>query len=722
MTSVTGMSPYALPALGSEIISVGEIPDDVISSSTGLPSTQGQTTLEINARTVSYSGDFYSLTPKTDDSIRSLSVYTITLELTAVFWISNLTHFEVMKQTLADTVLASTRSSAVTGYDLAFQAQTDSYYEPWAAGNAQIVRVSNTTVIVTIPQFTNYELPANGFETISPLTIPLSLVEDAAVVTLKSGTSSVLINARTAAFSGTFFSSVYKTDADMRGSEWSIFIDLTFDFWAVDIVLDATKRQGLVNVILASDKSPADTGYSFALQTQTQSWPSDQMVRMSNTRVRIDIKPFGGYTVPAFGVENVAATIIPAELVVGVTSVKPRAGVTTVVINGRTASYSGTLFAADKTDQDIKITAHTVVVELSYEYWALDLVTDSTKRQSLIDAVLSSNRETTDYGYGLAMAGQRQSFLETNVVLSDCVAIYGCTKVTITVPAYSGYALIAQGSETISVQDLPASIVNSTQSVTLKSGSTSLTVVGRSVTYSGSFFSTEDRLDDAIRSPAASFTITAVLTAEKWHANAIDNAARRQILIEAIMLSNKPTSAGGFENGFAKMIENFPLESVVFTNQTTGTFDAGFVSESSCALCDIIIITIPSFPNYISGRIATYFDAFEIVETQDLPASVLQGSLAIDNTRMESGLTAVTIKARYLTFSGTFFSSEGKTAEDLQNAQEFLVIIDINRDQWHPDIDTNATLRNILVDYVFTSNHPYTEAGYEYAMNKQVKC
>lgn len=714
----TGLSDYALPALGSEIISAGEIPDDVISSATGLPSTLGQTSLEIKARTITYSGDYYSTVYKTDDHIRSITEFMITLDLTASFWVTNINGSGYMEQIIADTIFASSRTSSNTGYELATHSQITNFY---SANPQHIVRVSNTSVTVVVPQFMNYELPAHGQEVISPLSIPAMLVQDAAVLTLKSGTSTLTINARTAAFSGSFFSADYKTDADIRGADWNIFIDLTYDFWAVDVVLDATKRQGLVNVIMASDRLPTDAGYAFALATQKQNWPAIQMVRETGTRVRIDIVRFPGYTVPPFGVENVAASVIPAEMVFGVTSVKPRAGIDAVVIHGRTATYSGTLFDSAKSDEDMQVNSHSVIVDLSYETWHPDVVTDSVKRQLLIDSVLHSNRQVTDFGYSLAMATQRASFLEANVVLGDCTGIH-CSKLTITVPPFSSYALTALGSETLTAQDLPASIVNSTESVTLQSGTTSVVITGRSVTYSGTFFSTVDKLDDDIRNPAAAFTVIAVLTAEKWDPAAISSDAKRQVLIESILFSNQHSTSGGFENGFAKMIENFPIENVIFTNQTApdGSFDSGYESPSICALCDIIIITLPSFPNYISGRLPTYYNEFEVIETTSLPQNVLQGTREIENSRMSSGQKSVTILARYLLFSGTFFSPEGKTAEDLQDGREFLVIIDIYRDTWHPDLVTNATLRDKLVEYVFTSNHQYSEAGYEHAMNKQV--
>ena len=60
----------------------------------------------------------------------------------------------------------------------------------------------------------------------------------------------------------------------------------------------------------------------------------------------------------------------------------------------------------------------------------------------------------------------------------------------------------------------------------------------------------------------------------------------RQELIDAILASNQLKTTPGYENGFAKMIEDYPENLMNFTDATNTS----------------IKIEIPSFPIYIIGE------------------------------------------------------------------------------------------------------------------------
>ena len=80
---------------------------------------------------------------------------------------------------------------------------------------------------------------------------------------------------RTVAYSGTFFTSglygidegLGKTDEDMRSSTTYTIIARTInDTWVPDIASDDTKRQTLIDAVLASDKTSSTTGYESAME------------------------------------------------------------------------------------------------------------------------------------------------------------------------------------------------------------------------------------------------------------------------------------------------------------------------------------------------------------------------------------------------------------------------------------------------------------------------
>jgi len=100
------------------------------------------------------------------------------------------------------------------------------------------------------------------------------------------GVRSLLIRARTASFTGTFYSAVPKTDEDIRSAaSWVILMSLTADTWRNDVASNATYRQVLVQTLLASNRLPGAVGYGNAMHAQISNY-SDALVRLlSNTSV-----------------------------------------------------------------------------------------------------------------------------------------------------------------------------------------------------------------------------------------------------------------------------------------------------------------------------------------------------------------------------------------------------------------------------------------------------
>ena len=68
------------------------------------------------------------------------------------------------------------------------------------------------------------------------------------------------------------------------------------------------------------------------------------MLRMSSTIVRISIFQLATYTLPPLGGETITAQPIPALCLTGVLDVNNQAGVYSLTILARTATYAGTFF------------------------------------------------------------------------------------------------------------------------------------------------------------------------------------------------------------------------------------------------------------------------------------------------------------------------------------------------------------------------------------------
>lgn len=121
-----------------------------------------------------------------------------------------------------------------------------------------------------MPQLPAYGLVALGSETISSASIPAVLTSGVSNIALFTGDSSVLVNARTASFSGTFFGST-KTDGDIRGSSvFYVYIDLVHESWALDVASDLLKRQALITALFSSTRKVVDAGYEHAFEHQVR--------------------------------------------------------------------------------------------------------------------------------------------------------------------------------------------------------------------------------------------------------------------------------------------------------------------------------------------------------------------------------------------------------------------------------------------------------------------
>ena len=103
----------------------------------------------------------------------------------------------------------------------------------------------------------------------------------------------------------------------------------------------------------------------------------------------------------------------------------------------------------------LRIRAYNIQIELTDDTWVSNVASDTTLRQSVIDAVLHSTRTTSDFGYETAMAGQVANWPSSQMSrISE-------TKIQIELPMFRGYAIPAFGAEVVAALSIPAAAVAS---------------------------------------------------------------------------------------------------------------------------------------------------------------------------------------------------------------------------------------------------------------------
>ena len=76
--------------------------------------------MTIIGRTAEFGGDFFSLTDKLDDHIRSSQTFKVTISLTKEKFAHNVVSDDAVRQQLVDAVLSSNKLKTTPGYENAF--------------------------------------------------------------------------------------------------------------------------------------------------------------------------------------------------------------------------------------------------------------------------------------------------------------------------------------------------------------------------------------------------------------------------------------------------------------------------------------------------------------------------------------------------------------------------------------------------------------------------
>lgn len=287
------------------------------------------------------------------------------------------------------------------------------------------VTLTNSNVLtITLPSVSGYNIAADQTVTVN---IPSTLLAYNYPVTVTPNTFTIKA-ARAATVSGTAVPSL--TEADIVNGGKTIIITLTSDTWASDVISSATKREALID------------GFKFANSTiDTDQWnnmldvikASAGFTRVSNTAVTI--------TLPRAAAFNISGSLevkltVPGSVINSPSNLPEVKAFTISPVNTQSAKLSGSAVSG-VTEADIAAGGKTIVITLTGDVWALDVATDSTKRNNLLDRLTATGTNSDETKWTAALGSFKTSANSNSTV----VVRSSDTVVTITLPAYTGFEL-----------------------------------------------------------------------------------------------------------------------------------------------------------------------------------------------------------------------------------------------------------------------------------------
>ncbi len=310
------------------------------------------------------------------------------------------------------------RQNIINGIDSA-QAEANGWDAVVKAGLAvsDVVRTSNTVVMITLPGFAGYDISAQ--ETITA-TVPASALVVSPVALVAAPTFDVAISAGTVALTGTVTDD---QELDIRAGGSTIILTLADDSWVAAGAAFNAQRQNIINGL---DSAQAE-GNGWDAVVQAGLAVSD-VVRTSNTVVTVTLPAFASYDITAQ--ETITATMPATALV---QSAIPIVATPTfnVTVSPGTVALTGTV--TNDSELDIRTGGSTIVLTLTDDTWVVAGATFDAQRQNLINGLDSAQVEANGW----------DAVVQAGLAVSDVVRTSN-TVVSVTLPAFSSYDITAQ--------------------------------------------------------------------------------------------------------------------------------------------------------------------------------------------------------------------------------------------------------------------------------------
>lgn len=485
---------------------------------------------------------------------------------------------------------------------------------------------SGQTLTIELPAVSGYDIKYDQTITVN---IPSSLLADSSDRVLVP--PALTVKAESEAFiSGTATSA---NEADIVRGGRRLLISLNNGLWH-DVVYNTTNREALFDCLTASSESGEWGKVKAALKAAD---PASTVYISSDGKI-VTI------TLPAVFEYNISSaqtiTLDTAALTSLVTvdgALKDSQPSFTITPSDTTAQLSGTALSA--AESDIKAGGRTIIIKLTDNQWADDIVSNKAKRDALFDGITARNEqaEWAKVTNALKAAGS------TALALSD-----GNKTLTITLPEVTNYNISA--NQTVNITILPTLLEYSYRLNTMSF----IITADKALSVAGTVLSADE---SAIASGGKTVILT--LTNAKWASDIATNRSKREALLDKFTAGDSA------------------WQEVIYAAKARGT-----VARNSDTKLTITLPAVPSFN--ISSDMAVGFAqilAGEGLTDADIPA--IQDAFVI---KAVTGQTAA--------ISGTIMS---KTTEiDIARGGK-AIRVTLKGDAWAPDIESDETKRELLL-------------------------
>jgi|GEM_PF-2059076 len=605
------------------------LPVELLASGDPLVEPAPSFTISPDRTTAVLSGTF--ITAPTEANVQA-GTRTIIITLGGNQWADDVASLKSKRDLLFDSLIAGSESSEWAKVVTALK----------NAGS--LARTSNTVITITLPAVATYNITADQKIT---LNIPSTLLLDAnSPIT---STLSFTISAGIAAtISGTILDNT--SEADIVAGGKTIIITLTNDTWVPDVVSNTSKRDALLDGLVAAGGEMAQwTNVVNALKAVPDL--GSVITRNSDTVVTITLPVSYGYNISS--VQEVELTIAAALTVnLGADLVaNPKFTITHAT---PTATLGGTVTEATS-EQSIFSGGKTIIITLTDDIWASDVVTDKVKRDALFNG-LRAGTEVNEWDKVIAALKGAADSNPASVLSRD-----SDTVVTITLPAVADYNIIANQIISLTVSNTILTVAND---VVTALPNFTVTAVTPTATLTGSLLTaaTEPNI------LAGGKTIIITLTDDIWVSDIVTTKAKREALFDNL-------AAGTEQSEWAKVIAELKA--------TADSNPAKVIARTSD---NVVTITLPATTNYniIADQVIT------------LTIPVAPTSVLVSASAAVIASPTITIAPITAVLTGTAITSPvGKN--DIITGGKTIIITLIN-DTWVSDIVSNITKRDGLID------------------------
>jgi hypothetical protein len=563
---------------------------------------------------------------------------TIIISLTNATWTGNIINIAQTRDTFFDSLNGTITPPAEAAEWVEVITALKAAPNP-----ASVISLSSDkrTVTVTLPAVPGYNISSPQSIDItfdntlcivdSGLTDPIT--ESFAAFTIAPASSTATLGGNIATASET----------DIRSGGRTILLTLTDNTWTADSVSNTAKLIALIDGFTTATDTTAWNAVKAALKT------SGGVVRTSDTLLTITLPAVAGYDIAADQTVNLN---IPTTLLTNSYTVN---SLSFTITADKAATVTGTA-TPTLTEADIAAGGKTVIITLTNDTWKSDIVTETAKREAIINA-FTANPANTEWDEAVA-AMKASAVLTRN---SDKV-------LTITLPSVKGFNISADLKVDF---DVPAAAITSGADLpALATVFTVAPVTSQTAALSGTITSASTESD--IRTGGKTVIVT--LSNDIWSANVATDPAVRNALLSGFAATGTVTDSAQWNNFRTALIAAYATDptTVVRTSDTVVTIKLPAVAGFGIGEDIAVKLTIPSNALTTANT--------DVLATPSFTISAIAATL--------SGTTVTSV------LDSTVIQKGGKT-----------IIITLNNAKWVTDaVSDEAKLANLIAGFVADTN------------------